>query len=463
MTKKNPVFSLINLGCAKNTVDSEGLLATMALAGFVFCPDPAYADVCVVNTCGFLDSSRREAAGVIDDLATARQRVGARRPYIVVTGCLVERAGGTSGLVAFLQQADACVGFADYPTLPKICSALLRSKTPDARINATGYAGRVLPKSYMQWLNQPKMRIGDFHSAYLKIGEGCSNCCAYCSIPLIRGGRVSRSKAAILREAKELVDGGVRELNIIAQDTTAYGADAATGKSRFAGLLEDLLKIRGDIWFRVLYAHPKHLSEDMLKVMASDSRVCSYVDLPLQHISDPVLKAMGRGYTRRRVELLLGKIQKHLPAAVLRTTYILGHPGEGEAEFEELLDFVAEGHFEHTGVFVFSPEPGTRSATLRNIVPVREAACRAKALMKAQAAVSRSLLKKHVGREVPVLISDETPEGWLGRTMWQAPDVDGQTRVKRNPKSSIVWKPGDVVLSRITHSSTYDLTARPVV
>lgn len=453
MAEKEHRFSLVNLGCPKNTVDSEGILGSLALAGFRFVSAPLAADVCIVNTCGFLDAARVEAAGVLADLARRRGRRG--RPLLVAAGCLPERAGGAPDLARFLDAADARVGFADYVRLPEICRALLAGKERGQR-PPPGYAGRPLPRGYFSFLNRPRMRIGSAASAYLKLGEGCSNNCAYCSIPLIRGRRASRPLPAILREARELVAAGAKELNLIAQDTTAYGMDIA-GEPRLAALLRELYKIPGALWFRVLYAHPRHLTDEILETMAADERVCRYLDLPLQHANDRMLAAMGRGYGRARVDEALAQIRRRLPGAALRTTFIVGHPGEGEAEFAELLAFVNAGHFDHVGVFVWSPEPGTVSERLAGRVAPEVAETRRARLMAAQAKVSAAKLRARRGQSATLLLERRGKDGWHGRTAWQAPEVDGETALENAPPGA---QAGDFVPVAIVRTSRYDCRVR---
>ena len=461
-----PLFSLVNLGCPKNTVDSEGLLAGMALAGFVLVEDPMEADVCIVNTCGFLEDSRREAQSVLDELAAARGSAG--RPLIVATGCAVERLGGEPGIDAgILASADVRAGFADYPRLPEICRGLVRARA------ARGYAGgRALPRTYREWLGRPRMLIGPPWRAYLKLGEGCSNCCAYCAIPLIRGRRTSRPAGDILAEARQLVAGGVREITLIAQDTTAWGLDAMPppyaaegGKGPayppFAVLLKRLLEElpeRG-VWVRVLYAHPRHLDEKILDVLASDPRICPYLDLPLQHVNDRMLRLMGRGYERARVDRLLGELRGRWPGLALRSTFIVGHPGETEAVYGELLRFVQSGAIDHLGVFSWSPEPGTRSVALKERrVPHEVAEERRRELMAAQKTVSRRLLRARVGRDTEFLAEERRGDVWYGRTPWQAPDgIDGLTRLAAESAGRV--KAGNLVPVRITGAATYDLQA----
>lgn len=448
-----PRFGLVSLGCPKNTVDSEGLLGGMALAGFRFVADPLRADVCIVNTCGFLDEARREAAEVLRELAEGKDRRG--RPLLVAAGCLVERAGGAPALAAFLDQADARVGFADYLRLPDICRELLDGR-PDPSQAARGVARRALPPDYFAFLDRPRMRIGFSASAYLKLGEGCSNNCSYCSIPLIRGTRASRPLKAILNEARQLVNSGARELNLIAQDTTAYGQDRAK-RSQLPRLLRELYKLPGPLWFRLLYAHPRHLTAEILDTLAADERVCPYLDLPLQHISDRMLKAMGRGYGRRRVERQLAGIRETLPGAALRTTFIVGHPGERESDFRELLEFVREGHFDHMGVFIWSPEPGTASEQMKRRVASRTAEERRDRLMREQARVSARRHRARRGLATMVLLERREADGWHGRTPWQAPEVDGDTRLENAGAHA---RAGDFIPAVITAARAYDFRAR---
>lgn len=452
MARRVQSFGLVNLGCPKNTVDSEGLLGAMALAGFAFAEDPAAADVCLVNTCGFLDASRREAAEVLAELAARRGRKG--RPLLVATGCLVERAGGAPELADFLAAADARIGFAEYPRVAELCRSLLAGKA--AAVRSRGYAGKVLPKTYLEWLGRPRMRIGSAATAYLKIGEGCSNCCAYCSIPLIRGRRASRPRRAILKEARELVAAGAKELVLIAQDTTAYGLDLAD-EPQLAPLLRELAKLPGELWFRVMYAHPRHLTDEILDALAADARICPYLDLPLQHASEKMLKRMGRGYGRARVDAALAAIDRRLPGAALRTTFIVGHPGEGEKEFADLLDFVEQGAFDHAGVFVWSPEPGTVSAGMADRVAPEVAAERRDRLMAAQAKVSAARLRARKGETTTLLLERRTPDGWHGRAPWQAPEVDGDVVLEDAERGA---QAGDFVAAKIVRTGTYDCRAR---
>ena len=453
-----PTFNLVNLGCPKNLVDSERLMGAMAVEGFVYQEDPSAADICLVNTCGFLDSSRQEAKEVLDELKALRGKRGT--PKVVALGCLVERAGGNPQLAEFLAGVDAAVGFADYWRLPALCRDLCEGKAPRVDV-ATGYGGKALPDTYIRWLNGPAWRFSSPVSAWLKLGEGCGNHCSYCAIPLIRGERVSRPASDILLNARQLIDSGAREICLCAQDTTAYGMDF-DGETHLTGLLRELLALGGDVRWRVIYAHPLHLTKELLALMGDEERVCPYIDLPLQHVDSAVLGAMGRGYQFSHVKKRLSWIRDLVPGAAIRTTFIVGHPGEGEAEFGRLLDFVKEGHFDHVGVFAWSPEPGTRSTSLARELPTAspaEAEERARRLMRAQARVSRRKWEARVGEVTSVFLESPMPrrrQTWRGHTLWQAPDgLDGECLVRGIPADA---SPG-VVTARIVEADTYGCIA----
>lgn len=450
-------FHLVNLGCPKNSADSARILGAMFQAGWKWAGEPSDADVCLVNTCGFLEASRKEAEGVIG--AIRKERRGAF-PVIAAMGCLPERLGA-GGKVA---GADACVGFADYPRLPALCGewkAAAAKGGGAAGGKTEGYAGRTVPKGYLRWLDGPSLLFESPASAWLKLGEGCGNHCAYCAIPLIRGDLASRPMAAVLREARRLLAAGVRELNLVAQDTTAYGMDW-DGKRHFPELLRKLLGIREAFFLRVLYAHPRHLTQEVIDVMAGDERVCPYLDLPLQHIHDGVLRTMGRGYGRAKAESCIARFRRAFPDGALRTTFITGHPGEGEREFGELVEFVKAGHFDHVGVFAWSPEPGTRSERRRGeAVAAEEAARRRDELLRVQKAVSAARWKARKGAVTAAF--PEVPLGggvWRARTLWQAPgDLDGVSEIEGLDGE----RPGrEPVAGKVIRTKTYGCRMRVV-
>ncbi len=458
------MVSLVSLGCAKNTVDSECILGHLIGSGLLIAEDPADADVCLVNTCGFIDEARAEAASVLAELGTLKRR--GRLKAVVALGCLVERIADCPELDPFLKQADARVSFGDYPRLADTCRALFRGAAVQApgRSFQLGSARQTLPADFMQFLKSPRARIASPHSAYLKISEGCSNLCRFCSIPQIKGLQVSRPIEDLLAEARSLAETGAREINLIAQDTTSYGRDLY-GSIQLPQLLRRLKEVDSSIWFRLLYGYPRFLTGELLDLLASEPHLCPYADLPLQHISDPILKAMGRGMTKKETMDLLDLIARKLPDGALRTTFIVGYPGETEAEFRELLALVREGRFTHMGVFTYSREPRTPAARLSDELPQEEKDRRRDELMLAQLEVSRHRLKQRVGRDVEVMwegpagSGDEVPEGAtaVARSRLEAPEVDGLIYLRDPDSASRV--PGDRLTVCVTESLDYDLIA----
>jgi len=451
------VISLVNLGCAKNLVDSERVLGRLAEAGFLIAQDPAEADVCLVNTCGFIAAAREETGSVLDELSRLR-RTG-RLQALVALGCMVERAAQVPEFSRFLDAADVRLGFEHYPRIAEICRELVtaaRSQHPIAN------SQQPIAGSYA-FLLSPRLRIGPPHTAYLKISEGCSNACRFCAIPRMRGLQVSRPIEDLVTEARQLAEGGAREICLIAQDTTSYGRDLY-GRFRLADLLRALLAVRGPRWFRLMYAYPKHLTAEVLDVLASDARCCPYIDLPLQHIADPLLRAMGRGTTRLQTVALLDLIARFLPGGAIRTAFIVGFPGETDAHFAELLDFVKEGRFAHAGVFLYSREPLTPAARLPDDIPLAEKEARRDALMLAQRDVSRRRLRARVGTRIEVLV-DGAPAAdcpfpaarAVARSQFEAPDVDGVVYLRGRGASKLA--PGTFARVNVTAALDYDLVA----
>lgn len=470
-----PVVSLVSLGCAKNEVDSERILGKLVSAGFLIAEDPCDSDVCLVNTCGFIEASREESAGVLRELQDLK--ASGRIKSVVALGCLVERAAGAPETGGYLEAADALVGFQDYPRLETICRELAEGTRPppraegvpvvigDKRFKGLAASAQSFTSSYNEFLTSPRLRLGSPHIAHLKISEGCSNFCKFCSIPYIRGVQVSRPVEDIVREARELIEGGACEISLIAQDTTSYGRDLY-GEYRLSALLRELFAIDAPVWFRLMYAFPRFLTGEMLETMASDPRMCPYIDMPLQHISDPMLAAMGRGMLKRETVALLDLIRERLPGGALRTTFIVGYPGETEEQFEELLSFVREGRFSHVGVFLYSHEPRTPSARLPDEVPLAEKKRRRDALMEAQLEVSRKRLRGMVGRTMEVMVDGppgpgvSVPQGAtvLGRSQLEASEVDGVIFLKGRGAGRL--EPGSRCLARMEQSLDYDLVAR---
>ncbi len=439
-----PIVSLVSLGCAKNTVDSELILGRFVESGWMIAEEPENADICLVNTCGFIEDAREEASNVLHEL----KAIGGPKA-VVALGCLVKRAADCPETDHFLAAADARATFADYSRLPEICAELIGEKF-------VGSASCIQePVSYTEFLTQPRLRTGSPHTAYLKISEGCSNPCTFCSIPKIRGKQISRPMDDIVAEAQSLIEAGAIEISLIAQDTTAYGKEW-DGKLHLKELLARLRdEVEANIWFRLMYACPQHLTREVLDVIASDPRFCPYIDMPLQHISDAMLDSMGRQLTTFQTLEKLNLIRDVLPDCAIRTAFIVGHPGETEADFNELLEFVKEGRFTHAGVFTYSSEPGTLSAKLENNVPIEVKEERRALLMEAQREASAARCAAQVGKTVEVMIDGAGEEGLIARSQHQAPEVDGVFFLPEFEDAV----PGDRYDVEITHAFDYDFTA----
>jgi ribosomal protein S12 methylthiotransferase len=464
MKTEHPIVSLVSLGCAKNTVDSERILGRLVESGFLLSEDPAQADICLVNTCGFIHDAREESAATLRELAKLRR--GGQLKALVALGCLAERALDVPEVAGTLAPADATVRFADYPRLADICRDLLakgRARSPNTPPRTAGTA--VPTQGYGAFQTFPRLRIGAAHTAYLKISEGCSNPCRFCAIPRIRGRQVSRPISDLVREARELISIGARELCLIAQDTTSYGRDL-TGKFLLPNLLATLRdEIRDAVWFRLMYAYPLHLTDAVLETLASDPRFCPYLDLPLQHISDDMLAAMGRGMTKADTLALLDRLPQKLPNLALRTSFIVGYPGETEKDFAELLAFVREGRFTHAGVFLYSHEAKTPAAQLADNLPLEEKQARRDALMAAQLEVSRRRQAARVGREIAVLVDARSERGAkvpkgvraLARSQQEAPEVDGVILLRGHTAAQL--EPGTFARAKIVKGLDYDVIA----
>jgi ribosomal protein S12 methylthiotransferase len=434
---------LVSLGCPKNRVDSEGMLGQLVARGWEVTDDPTLADALVVNTCSFIQPATEESIETVLELAQLR-RPGQR---LVVAGCMVQRYG--EGLAAELPEVDGFLGTGEMARLP----ALLESTGRDLHVGEAG------------WLEQaPIPRAGFWrpHSAYLKITEGCHRRCSYCIIPSLRGPLRSRALEPLLDEARHLASQGVRELCIVGQDTTAWGRDLP-GTPALATLLEALAGVEELRWIRVLYAHPRGLDDRLLDVMASHDRICAYLDLPLQHVAAPVLKAMGRGMDRGRLEALVHGVRQRVPGITLRTTFMVGFPGESEQDFESLLDFVRRVPFERAGVFRYFAEEGTPAAELPDQVPPEEQQARQDALVDAQAEVARRYHQGLVGGRIRVLVDGPSSEHemlLMGRHEGQAPEIDGGVHLGMPPHGA---RPGDVIEAVVTDADEVDLVAEPVL
>jgi ribosomal protein S12 methylthiotransferase len=445
MTKAK--FAFVSLGCPKNTVDSERMLGKLAQDGYTLTPDADGADVVVVNTCGFIEPARQESLGVIREMLSLKEqgRLGA----VVVAGCLAERR--KDDLLNEVPGVDHIVGVFGREEITQVLDRTLSKRLQDEQRSLF----RPAPVKAQE--DTARLRITPRHYAYLKISEGCDRLCTFCAIPGMRGKHVTKPIEEVLREARELVADGVRELIIVAQDTTYYGLDLY-GRVRLAELLRELDRVDGLEWIRILYAYPIHFTDELLDTLATATKIIPYLDMPLQHVNDRMLKRMQRRVNRAETEDLLARLRTTLPNLALRTTFIVGFPGETDAEFEELREFVRATRFERAGVFPYSLEPGTPAARLPEHLPEDVKMERRDRLMEAQQGVAFAWAKEQVGKEIEVIVDaadPEVPGHVLARGHADAPDIDCTVRVKGKN-----MHPGDLVRARVTGADGYDLIAR---
>jgi ribosomal protein S12 methylthiotransferase len=431
----------LTLGCPKNLVDSEVMLGVLAGRGHELVADPEAADVLVVNTCAFIGPAKEESIDAILDLARVKGAGTGRR--LVVTGCLAQRYADE--LRAELPEVDAFVGTGD---LLHIADAV--EGTPAAAPMVYRGAQHVLPAHAVA----PRVRTGGWWTSYLKVSEGCDHQCSFCVIPKIRGRHESRAMDDLLREAASLAAGGALELNLIAQDLTAYGRDRHDGSS-LAVLLRALAVRVPDVrWLRLLYAYPSSVTDELLEVMATEPAVCRYLDMPLQHATDRMLRAMRRERSAAALRRLVARIRSAVPDVALRTTFIVGFPGETDDDVRALCEFVEDIGFDHVGVFEYSHEEQTAAGALTDGVPAEEKRVRRGRVMATQAAVSAARARSRVGRSTEVLVERELEDGRLvGRTPGQAPEIDGVVYLRGEAS------PGDLVSATIVDADVYDLHA----
>jgi len=437
--------AFISLGCAKNLVDSEKMLGQLAESGCALTNDESSADVIVVNTCGFLDASRTEALDVIRGAVDQKTSGHCRR--VVVAGCLVQRDQGT--LLDSVAGIDALVGVNNRDDIVRAVrgGGRARGGSPDL------FLGDYHP--FVQ-TDLARLRLTPRHHAYLRISEGCNQKCTFCTIPSIRGPMHCKPPEFVLQEARELAGDGAVEISLIGQDTTSYGAefDESFGLDR---LLHSLNDVNGIEWLRLMYVYPSVLTDAMIDAIAECDRVVKYVDIPLQHINDRVLKSMHRRVTRRDTESLLTRLRDRIPGVSVRTTMIAGFPAETDAEFDELVAFVRDAQFDALGVFAYSCEPDTPAGRMKNQISESTKNDRVEALMRVQQEIAFELADRKVGRSMRVLVDDVTDDGRrVGRHGGQAPDVDSVTYIAASAASV-----GEFVEVRCTGRQGYDLTSIP--
>lgn len=439
-------IGVVSLGCPKNLVDSETMLGLIHEENYEITNDPSEAEIIIVNTCGFIESAKEESINTILQMAEYKKSGSCK--YIIVTGCLSQRYA--EELFSELPEADAIAGVEVYD---EIGSIIKRVMNGERFIMLERSKPDVIYTSKETFL--PRILTTPSYTAYLKIAEGCDNCCSYCAIPKIRGPYRSKPMEQVLKEAKALADNGVKELIVVAQDTTRYGEDLPGGKLLLADLLKELNKIESLKWIRVMYCYPNNFTDELIETFASLDKVCKYVDLPLQHTSNRLLASMNRYDTREEVETLLAKLRKRIPGIVIRTTFIVGFPGETDADFEELKEFVEKQRFENAGVFAYSQEEGTVAGAMPNQIPDEIKQERYHELMALQAQISEEIHKDTEGQILEVLVEGIEEDGsglHYGRSYREAPDIDGLVFIE-NPGDI---KPGCFVEVNILQGFTYE-------
>lgn len=432
----------VSLGCPKNLVDTELMLGLLVEAGFVPCEEAEEADLLLVNTCGFIQSAVEEGIEEILTLAEVKAQWPAKK--LVVVGCMVQRYG--ADLAKELPEVDLFIGTEGTQDIVSRLRELAQAKNPQVHL---------APPTFLQDSTMPRKLSSPAHRAYMKVTEGCANRCAYCLIPSLRGELRSRHLADLVNEVGMLAENGVQELTLVAQDLTAYGHDLGPGAPHLVELLRALLTASDIPWFRLLYLYPTRVSAELLEFMAANPRIVPYLDIPLQHVSDSVLKGMNRPYGRRQIEALLARIRSLLPQAAIRTTFMVGFPGETEADVQQLAEFMEAQKLAHVGIFGYSNEEGCAAYTLPGQCSEEEKNARRQRLMELQSGISLAKNQAMVGRVEKVLV-----EGWSretdllleGRTRFQAPEIDGCVYINAG-----VGDPGDIVEVLITEAHPYDL------
>lgn len=438
----------VSLGCVKNLVDTEVMLGLLQDGGVELIEDPAEADILVVNTCGFIDAAKEESLQTILQMAEFKKTGRCRG--LIVAGCLGQRY--QQELLDEMPEVDVILGTAAWGRIQEAVAAALEGR-------------RALFIDSLTTLydeKTPRISTMPSYSAYVKVAEGCSNCCTYCVIPSVRGAFRSRPIESVVEEVRHLAHKGVREINLVAQDTTSYGKDLY-GQPNLVALLKELAVIDGVEWIRLLYCYPRYFTDELIAYMASEPKICRYVDLPLQHIHDGVLQAMNRRDRQADIDLLLQKIRQAMPDVVLRTSFIVGFPGETEEQFAFLEQWLETARFDHVGVFTYSQEEGTAAGAMAEQVPEEVKQERYHRLMALQSKISEEINRSLEGRELEVIVTglDETrPEVILARSYREAPDVDGQIYVETSGQDGL--KVGDSLKVRIAQGFSYDLVAEIV-
>lgn len=433
---------MISLGCPKNQVDGEIMLQKLNMGGFETAQSIEDSDVMVINTCGFIEDAKREAIETI--LEVAEYKTAGLISAIVVTGCLAERY--QDEILKEIPEVDAVIGIGADRDIVKVCQKAL-----------VGVRSSFYPDKKYLLLEGDRMLSTPPHWAYLKISDGCDNRCSYCAIPGIRGGYIERSMESILDEAEQLAEKGVKELIIVAQDTTKYGVQLY-GDQKLAELLRRLVKIDGIVWIRLYYCYPDRVSDELIDVIANEEKICSYIDIPLQHCNKDILRSMNRNGSYDSLRDLLFKMKERIPGLSLRTTFMVGFPGETEEQFEELCRFVKEIKFDKMGCFAFSREEDTPAYDFDNQIDDDVKKRRAEVLMDIQYSITQNANKERVGNVYKTVIDEKTDNGYLGRSYLDSPEIDSAIIISSDCKHEI----GDFIDVKITDYDGYDLIGEEI-
>lgn len=446
---KKPTIGFVNLGCSKNQVDSEVMLGILVGQGFSLTADPEQAEVVIINTCGFIEEAKQESIDAILEHGKLKQSGACR--VLIAAGCLAQRYQGD--LLKELPELDGVVGTGEFGRIADICRDLLTPKRRHQRVWMS-------TPPYLYDELAPRIRLGTPHSAYVKIAEGCNRNCAFCAIPLMRGKQRSRPIASIVAETKRLAADGVKEVNLISQDTVNYGVDLGL-RHGLVHLLRELVKVRGLRWIRPFYLYPQQVTDELLDLYAGEEKITKYIDMPLQHINDGMLKAMHRLGDRAAIERLVDRIRQRIPGVTFRTAFIVGFPGETEAAFNELKDYVQEAEFDRVAVFHYSDEEDTPAIGFGGKIERDVMDERRNELLAVQESIAGAKGQEMVGTVLDVLIdgpSEETSLLLEGRHEGLAPDIDGTVYISDGSAS-----PGDLVKVRITEAATYDLIGQMIL
>ncbi|RQD75411.1 MAG: 30S ribosomal protein S12 methylthiotransferase RimO [Candidatus Syntrophonatronum acetioxidans] len=431
---------IVSLGCAKNLVDTEIMLGIVNREGYAISNQVEKADIIIVNTCGFIGDAKEESINSILEMAEYKEKGSCQ--VLIATGCLTQRYG--KELLQEIPELDGIIGTGDYQHIAQVIEDVLKGK----KILSINKRGFLYDHTY------PRILSGPPHRAYVKVAEGCSHRCAFCVIPQLRGKYQSREPDSVLAEVKDLSKKGVKEVNFIAQDTTAYGKDLGSARINLSYLLKELSKIEGIYWFRILYGYPREITSQLIEVIAEVNKICNYIDIPLQHSHQDILKKMKRPLDKEESKELVFRLRERIPGIIIRSTFMVGFPGEKDEHFLDLYRFMKEMEFDRAGVFLYSREDGTRAAKMKDQVAEKVKLERFKALMELQQEISLKKNQSFVSKSLEVLVEGKISPGlFYGRFYGQAPEVDGVVYIN----SSRQLIPGQMIKTRITRSYTYDL------